>query len=101
MGIQVATVLSLKRPTQSDCPQRQDDAGVLVGLFLSAYARKMGVTEQELMQFCRDRLSPYKVPHRVVFSEMELPKNAAGKILRRVLRERLLNISQRAIAWNC
>jgi hypothetical protein len=43
MGRQVATVLSLKKPTQGDCPQHQDDAGVLVGLFLSAYARKMGL----------------------------------------------------------
>jgi hypothetical protein len=43
MGRQVATVLSLKKPTQGDGPQHQDDAGVLVGLFLSAYARKMGL----------------------------------------------------------
>jgi hypothetical protein len=27
MGRQVATVLSLKKPTQGDCPQHQDDAG--------------------------------------------------------------------------
>jgi len=56
------------------------------------------VSQQELAQFCRDRLSPYKIPHRVEFSETELPKNASGKILRRVLRERFWGGKQRAVA---
>jgi len=56
------------------------------------------VSEQELVQFCRDRLSPYKIPHRVEFSETELPKSASGKILKRVLRERFWGGKQRAVA---
>jgi len=56
------------------------------------------VSEQELVQFCRDRLSPYKIPHQVEFSETELPKSASGKILKRVLRERFWEGKQRAIA---
>ena len=56
------------------------------------------VGEQELIQFCRDRLSPYKIPHRVEFSETELPKGASGKILKRVLRERFWGGKQRAVA---
>ena len=56
------------------------------------------VSEQELVQFCCDRLSPYKTPHRVEFSETELPKSASGKILKRVLRERFWGGKQRAIA---
>jgi long-chain acyl-CoA synthetase len=56
------------------------------------------VSEQELVQFCRDRLSPYKTPHRVEFSETELPKSASGKILKRVLRERFWGSKQRAVA---
>jgi len=56
------------------------------------------VSEQELVQFCRDRLSPYKIPHRVEFSETELPKSASGKILKRVLRERFWGSKRRAVA---
>jgi acyl-CoA synthetase (AMP-forming)/AMP-acid ligase II len=54
--------------------------------------------EQELVQHCRDRLSPYKIPHRVEFSDVELPKSASGKILKRLLRERFWGGEQRAIA---
>lgn len=46
------------------------------------------ISEQEVVQFCRDRLSPYKIPRRVEFVETELPKSASGKILKRILRER-------------
>jgi acyl-coenzyme A synthetase/AMP-(fatty) acid ligase len=56
------------------------------------------VSEQELVQFCRGSLCPFKVPHRVEFSETELPKNASGKILKRVLRERFWAGKQRAVA---
>ncbi len=43
-------------------------------------------TEQELIDFCRERLTAYKVPKWVEFRK-ELPKNNIGKLLRRVLRE--------------
>ena len=43
------------------------------------------VTEQELVDFCREHLSPFKVPHRIVFVE-ELPRNAVGKVTRNALR---------------
>ncbi len=56
------------------------------------------VSEQELVQFCRDRLSPYKIPRRVEFSETELPKGASGKILKRALRERFWGGRQRSVA---
>jgi long-chain acyl-CoA synthetase len=41
-------------------------------------------TEQELRDYCRDRLAPYKVPARVEF-RTELPKTMVGKVLRRAL----------------
>jgi len=44
------------------------------------------VTEEELIAHCRDRLAGYKKPSAVVMVE-ELPRNAAGKVLKRVLRE--------------
>jgi long-chain acyl-CoA synthetase len=43
-------------------------------------------TEQEIIDFCRERLTRYKVPTRVEFRP-ELPKTLVGKILRRALRE--------------
>jgi fatty-acyl-CoA synthase len=44
-------------------------------------------TEAELIALCRDHLAGYKKPKRVVFVD-ELPRNAAGKILKRELRDR-------------
>jgi acyl-CoA synthetase (AMP-forming)/AMP-acid ligase II len=43
-------------------------------------------SEADLMAFCGSRLAPYKVPKRVRFTDT-LPRNAAGKLLRRKLRE--------------
>jgi len=40
----------------------------------------------ELVSFCRARLAGYKVPRDIRFVD-ELPRNAAGKLLRRVLRD--------------
>lgn len=44
------------------------------------------VAEDELVAFARDRLAHYKCPRSVETVE-ELPKNAAGKILRRMVRQ--------------
>jgi long-chain acyl-CoA synthetase len=41
-------------------------------------------TESELREYCRGRLSPYKVPSRVEFRD-SLPKTIVGKVLRRAL----------------
>ncbi|MFE6409257.1 acyl-CoA synthetase [Streptomyces sp. NPDC057837] len=46
------------------------------------------VTEEELIEHVRERLTPYKAPKRVVFVD-ELPRNASGKILKRELRDTL------------
>ncbi len=42
-------------------------------------------TPGELIQYCRGRLASFKKPREVIFVT-ELPKNAAGKILKRELR---------------
>jgi long-chain acyl-CoA synthetase len=42
------------------------------------------VTEDELREYCRQKLAPYKVPARVHF-RTELPKTTVGKVLRRAL----------------
>jgi acyl-CoA synthetase (AMP-forming)/AMP-acid ligase II len=43
-------------------------------------------TGEELIAFCADRLASYKKPRSVDFVE-ELPRDAAGKLLKRTLRE--------------
>ena len=42
--------------------------------------------EPELRELCRSRLAPYKVPAEFHFVD-DLPKNAAAKVLKRVLRD--------------
>jgi long-chain acyl-CoA synthetase len=43
------------------------------------------LTEKEIIDFCRDKLTGYKRPKHVEF-RTELPKTNVGKILRRELR---------------
>lgn len=44
------------------------------------------VEEEELKEFCRERLAGYKIPKIYLYSN-ELPRNASGKILKYQLRE--------------
>lgn len=43
---------------------------------------------EDLRTFLTDRLAGYKIPSRLVTTDTALPRNAAGKILKRDLRER-------------
>lgn len=45
-----------------------------------------GATEDELIAHARQALAPFKVPKRIVFVA-DLPRNTAGKLLKRQLRE--------------
>jgi fatty-acyl-CoA synthase len=45
------------------------------------------VTEEELLEFCRSRISHYKAPRSVEFLQ-SLPKTGTGKILKRDLRKK-------------
>jgi fatty-acyl-CoA synthase len=45
------------------------------------------VEPELLIHHCRERLAPYKVPRQIQFAA-ELPKNASGKVLKRLLRGR-------------
>ncbi len=44
------------------------------------------LTEAELIAYCQQNLTGYKVPHRIEFRD-DLPKSNVGKILRRELRD--------------
>ncbi len=54
--------------------------------FVTVKASAGAVSEQELIEFCRDYLAHYKCPRSVVFGE--LPKTSTGKIQKFKLRER-------------
>ena len=55
-------------------------------------------TADELITHCRQSLANYKVPRRVEFSEIDLPKNGSGKMLKRMLRDRFWTDQQQAVA---
>ena len=47
-------------------------------------------TEASVLEWCKDKMAGYKRPRAVSFiAESEMPRTATGKILHRVLRERL------------
>jgi long-chain acyl-CoA synthetase len=50
-------------------------------------------TENEIIEFCQDRLRTYQVPCRVYFRE-ELPRSFVGKVLRRQLVEEELALGE-------
>jgi long-chain acyl-CoA synthetase len=43
-------------------------------------------TQEELQQFCREKLTGYKVPRFFEFRN-DLPKTMVGKVLRRILQD--------------
>ncbi len=46
-----------------------------------------GVTEKDIIQFCRDGMAHFKAPKQVIFGD--LPKTSTGKVQKFVLREKL------------
>ena len=52
-------------------------------------------TAEEIIDYCKEKLAPYKVPRAVEFRS-ELPRSAVGKALRRVLRDEELAKSKQA-----
>ena len=61
-----------------------EKSGEVVKVFI--VKKDNSLTEKEVITFCKEHLTGYKVPKKVAFRE-ELPKTNVGKILRRELRE--------------
>jgi fatty-acyl-CoA synthase len=55
-----------------------------------------GEAERALLAHARERLAPFKVPKRVILAEA-LPKNTAGKLLKRELRARYVGTGDAAL----
>ena len=68
-------------------------------LVMACVVLKSGTTAtaDDLVQHCRRKLANYKIPRRVEFLAGELPKNGAGKVLKRLLRERFWANEERAV----
>lgn len=59
-------------------------SGEMVKLFI--VRKDPNLTAEDVIKYCRENLTGYKVPRKVEFRE-ELPKTNVGKILRRALRD--------------
>lgn len=67
---------------------RPDERWGEVPVAFVAVAPGAGVTGDELIAHCAERLAKYKVPKAVTFVDA-LPRNPSGKVLKRELRQRL------------
>ncbi|WP_010650251.1 acyl-CoA synthetase [Oceanobacillus massiliensis] len=54
----------------------------------------VSLTTEEVIQFCKEKLSKFKIPKYVDFTE-ELPKNPSGKVLKRSLRDQYEALGER------
>lgn len=51
----------------------------------------MNTSSEELMAWCGQKLGRVKRPSKIVFSDIALPTNSAGKLLRWAAREKFLS----------
>jgi long-chain acyl-CoA synthetase len=75
-----AAVIGIPHPTLGE------EVGAVVTLLPGASA-----TEADLQEFVAGRLAAFKVPVRTWFYDGELPRNPAGKVLKRDLRDQLVD----------
>ena len=54
--------------------------------FVALKATAGSVSEDDIIQFCREHMAHFKVPHTVVFGD--LPKTSTGKVQKFILRDR-------------
>jgi len=72
-----------------------DKSGEQVKLFV--VKSDPSLTEEEVIAYCRENMTAYKVPKQVEFRE-DLPKTNVGKILRRELRDEELKKIETAVS---
>ena len=54
-----------------------------------ALKENMNASEQEIIEFCRERIAHYKAPKSINFVP-ELPKTGSGKIYKKGLKEKFI-----------
>ena len=83
-----AQVAKMPGILESACIGIEDEkTGEAVKLFVVAQNsdKDACITEQDVIEFCRQGLTAYKIPKQVIFIN-EIPKSSVGKLLRRELR---------------
>ncbi len=70
-----AAVIGIPSPVRGETPK---------AFIVATEGSSLG--KREVMQFCHDKLSRFKIPKEIEFRK-ELPKSAVGKVLKRVLKE--------------
>ncbi|QKV19118.1 class I adenylate-forming enzyme family protein [Oricola thermophila] len=81
--------LLISHPDVSDAavvPKPSEELGEQVVAFVVAGADR--VSDQELADYCRASLAPYKIPSEIHFID-ELPRNSGGKVIKADLGKRL------------
>jgi long-chain acyl-CoA synthetase len=66
-------------------PAEDERSGQVVKLVI--VRKDPALTEEQVVAYCKERLTGYKVPKIVVFRSEALPKSPVGKVLRRLVRE--------------
>ncbi|EXJ13012.1 AMP-binding protein [Nitrincola nitratireducens] len=72
-----------------------EHTGEKIKLFVISRHPKMG--GQQIRDYCKERLTSYKVPKSIEFCTT-LPRSPVGKVLRRVLREQALNDAKQSMS---
>lgn len=60
------------------------------GMAILVLRPNMHLDEPTILAYCRERLAKFKVPKHIVFIE-EIPRNSAGKVLKRELRSQFIS----------
>ncbi|MFK5974691.1 MAG: acyl-CoA synthetase [Flavobacteriaceae bacterium] len=68
--------------------KKDDKWGETPCVFISPIPN-VDITEEEVIEFCRNNMASFKIPKTIIFSE--LPKTSTGKIQKFVLRQRANN----------
>ncbi|MBR9869891.1 MAG: AMP-binding protein [Gammaproteobacteria bacterium] len=65
-----------------------DHWGEIPCAFITLKSGNEGLTEEDVVTFCRNKLAGFKVPKKIVFAD-NLPKTSTGKLQKHVLRSQL------------
>ncbi len=76
--VEICAVVGRKDPNHGEIPVA----------FIKPTEEGNDLTENELRSYLKDKLANYKIPRQFIFVQ-DLPKNATGKVLKRVLRDKL------------
>ena len=68
---------------------KDDNSGEVPVAYIELDIEQTALTEAEVKMYLKEHLANFKTPKHIYFLE-ELPKNATGKVLKRVLKEKHL-----------